>query len=65
MNFNFTVKRFFFVRRKRKKKRKFYRASEIFLLLFFPSFFLLGYSGLIYFGEDFMFEEFSLFFGCG
>jgi hypothetical protein len=55
MNFNFNVKRFF---QRAKKIRFLYRASEIFLLLFFFPLFSGWYSGLIYFGEDFMFEEF-------
>lgn len=56
MNFNFTA---FSLSREEKS----------FCCCFFalPLFFFLcrGHSGLIYFGEDFMFEEFSLFSGCG
>jgi hypothetical protein len=60
MNFNFAFKRFSTKRRKRKIFLS--RLGNLFVVVVSPS---LGYSGLIYFGEDFMFEEFSLFFGCG
>jgi hypothetical protein len=68
MNFNFAVKRFLRSSSSSfspEKNPLLYRALKIFLLLFFIPifqlfccFFFPGYSGLIYFGEDFMFEEF-------